>query len=525
MRSIVLAAAFIAVCNFAFAANPVKGYVYDDANGNSRRDGREKGVASVVVSNGRDVVLTDAKGFYQLPLEGDGVVFVVKPSGYAVPTDADNLPRFYYFHRPEGSPPGMKHPGFAPTGPLPSSVDFALRKSPEPDDFSFFLFGDPQPYSLRELDCFRRGIVEYAAQRKGPAFGISLGDICGDDPGLHKPYAEVMRQMGLPWYNVVGNHDRNYDAPDDYHSNESFSALFGPTDYAFRYGRAHFIVLDDIIAKKRVPGERDYSAGLRDDQLDFVENYLKLVGKDELIFMAMHIPLARVERAFDQKALARLFGMLREYTNVVALTAHTHTQNQLLYGEKEGWLGKKPFYEYNVGTTNGDWYSGELDGRGVPVSTMRDGTPKGYAVMEVKGNAYSADYFVPGKPDGYDMQIYCPKVISNHKNTSASIYVNVFLGSPEDNVEYRIDGGEWKKMQRVDEPDPTYTWLVMRWDMAEELMPGKRPSNPEASAHLWRAPLNPRLALGEHKVEIRAADIYGRTRTGLTAYRIEKKLP
>lgn len=49
----------------------IAGIVYHDANGNGKRDKRESGIAKVAVSNGRDVVLTDAKGRYELPVGSD----------------------------------------------------------------------------------------------------------------------------------------------------------------------------------------------------------------------------------------------------------------------------------------------------------------------------------------------------------------------------------------------------------------------------------------------------------------------
>ena len=47
------------------------------------------------------------------------------------------LPRFYYIHQPAGSPQSLnlRYRGIDPTGPLPDSVDFALKKADEPQKF------------------------------------------------------------------------------------------------------------------------------------------------------------------------------------------------------------------------------------------------------------------------------------------------------------------------------------------------------------------------------------------------------
>src|SRR5690606_41981288 len=98
------------------------------------------------VSNGKEVVQTDKNGKYQIPVENDNIIFVIKPSGYALPVDADNQPKFYYIHKPNGSP-ALKYPGVTATGALPQSIAFALTLKEEPANFSAFVFGDLQSYT------------------------------------------------------------------------------------------------------------------------------------------------------------------------------------------------------------------------------------------------------------------------------------------------------------------------------------------------------------------------------------------
>lgn len=98
----------------------VRGVVFEDANGNRALDPGEQGIPGVPVSNGQEVVVTDAAGRYELPVRENMCVFVTKPSGYAFPLSEYNTPLFFYLHRPNGSPEAVKeYPGIAPTGPLP----------------------------------------------------------------------------------------------------------------------------------------------------------------------------------------------------------------------------------------------------------------------------------------------------------------------------------------------------------------------------------------------------------------------
>ena len=66
------------------AQEKATGYVFEDSNQNGKKDGREKGIAKVALTNGRDVVLTDAKGKYELLVGEDDIISVIKPAGYKV---------------------------------------------------------------------------------------------------------------------------------------------------------------------------------------------------------------------------------------------------------------------------------------------------------------------------------------------------------------------------------------------------------------------------------------------------------
>lgn len=504
----------------ATAQNVAKGIVYEDLNGNFKKDKKEKGIANVAVSNGTDVVLTNAKGEYQLPVGDDNIFFVIKPTGYKVALDENNLPKSYYLHKPKGAPE-LKYKGAAPTGALPASLDFALTASPEADNFKALIFGDPQPYTLDEIKHFEKGVVQEVAGIKEVAFGLSLGDLVGDNLDLHQAYKETIRKVGLPWYNLTGNHDMNYDVTQDEHANEAFQSHLGPVNYSFNYGKVHFIVLDDIL----YPDPRDgkgYWGGFRKDQLDFVENDLKFVPKENLVVLAFHIPLELEGESFRLEDRQRLFSILKDYPNTLALSAHTHFQQQNLFGAKEGWQGAKPFYEFNVGTTSGDWYSGEKNDQGVPASTMRDGTPKGYVFLNFNGNQYTIDYKVVGKPSDYQIDIYAPNVIPSDRGTAAKVYANFFMGSEKDVVEYRLDNGDWKPMTYTREADPRYVAALYRWDASEKLMPGRRPSNPVKSTHLWSVAFPNTKVEGTHTIEVRAKDMFGRTFTQTKTFRVEK---
>src|SRR4051812_13258295 len=58
------------------------GVVYVDANANATRDASERGVPGVMVSNQRDVVITDSLGRFEIPNGTTGIVSVSVPDGF-----------------------------------------------------------------------------------------------------------------------------------------------------------------------------------------------------------------------------------------------------------------------------------------------------------------------------------------------------------------------------------------------------------------------------------------------------------
>jgi 3',5'-cyclic AMP phosphodiesterase CpdA len=289
MKSLKILTVLLILPILTFAQQTATGYVYEDLNSNLKKDRREKGIPNVAVSNGVEVVQTDSEGKYSLPISDDQLIFVIKPSDYEFHKGEKNLQKFYYNHKPQGSPK-LKYQGVSPTGPLPKSIDFAMLPGTGEEAFSALIFGDPQPYTLDEIEFFKKGIVKEVEEIQDVKFGLSLGDLVGDDLSLFPSYIDAVSKVNLPWFNVMGNHDQNFDVEEDKLTDETFEAYFGPSTYSFNEGKVHFLVLENIL----YPDPRDaqgYWGGFREDQLTFIENDLQFVPKDHLIVIAMHIPI------------------------------------------------------------------------------------------------------------------------------------------------------------------------------------------------------------------------------------------
>jgi hypothetical protein len=493
--------------------------VFHDRDGDGARGTGEPGVARVAVSNGREVVRTDSHGRYRLPVGDDTILFVVKPSGWRTPLSPDQLPRFYYIHKPAGSPPGLRFPGVAPTGPLPASVDFPLAPQPEPERFRVIAFGDTQPRTLQEIDYLSRDAVAELVGTDA-AFGFTLGDLVGDDLSLFEPLNRAIAQIGVPWYPVIGNHDMNYDTPNDALSDESYERVYGPGTYAFEYARAHFLVLDDVIyrgADRDPPSTGNYHGGFTEDQLAFLRAYLAEVPSDHLVVALMHAPFAG-PAPFNFEQGRELLALLSGRPHTLSLSAHTHMQYQLFLGPQEGFSGPGEHLHVNNGAVCGSWWLGAKDEIGIPHATMRDGTPKGWSILEIDGTSFSLGFQAARRPASHQMNIFAPAAVASRDAGATEVLVNVFAGSERSQVEIKLgDTGAWQTMERVQRKDPFFVEQFAR--ETPEMRRGMYPAEP--SLHLWRAFLPAHPAPGTHLLEVRTRDVFGQRFSDRRLIRIE----
>ncbi|HMB69650.1 MAG TPA: calcineurin-like phosphoesterase family protein [bacterium] len=499
-----------------------RGAVFHDRNGDGVRDAGEPGLADVGVSNGREIVHTDEQGRYRIGLDDDDIVFVLKPRGWRTPVDEDRIPRFFYIHKPAGSP-ASEYPGVAPTGPLPKSVDFPLTPQEEPERFEILLFGDPQPRDQKEIDYLAHTVVE-PLLGSDAAFGVTLGDILYDDLSLFGSINRTIALIGIPWYNVLGNHDINFDAEDDARSDETFESVYGPSYYSFDYGPVHFLVLDDVHWKGRVTDSeahvgRNYTGGLGEDQLEFIRRDLEAIPDDQLVVLFMHIPLIA---PWVEPERERLYRMLEKRPLAMSVSAHYHYQEHLWLTEKDGWRGAEPHHHVIAVTTCGSWWRGVPDEQGIPVTTMRDGAPHGWLSMTFDGSEYVMDYHAAREPGNQQMHVWAPESFARRQAHVTELLVNVYNGSERSRVEFRLDGaGDWSPLTQTARPDPYYEEAKGRETESlprEWKLPGAIPS-----PHLWSAHFPRGLEAGQHRLDVRTTDPWGRTFETSRSFRVDDR--
>jgi len=494
------------------SADPLAcGLVFDDRDGDGRRGPDEPALPGVGVSNGRDVVVTDEAGRYQLPVDDDEVIFVIKPRNYLTAVDRWNLPRFYYVHKPAGSPK-LEFPGVAPTGPLPESIDFPLRAHPEPDTFRVIVLGDPQPRDVQEVNYLAQDVVADLVGVEA-AFGVSLGDIVFDDLGVYPPYNAVMSAVGVPWHNVHGNHDMNYDVQSDELADETWERVYGPPTYSFDWGPVHFIAVDDVDYDGDVKRGRYHGEFGR--HLKFIENDLAHVPRETLVVLMMHIP---VVEARDKEAL---FALLADRPHTFSLSAHTHQQTHHFIGTDEGWTGAAPHHHLTHATACGSWWQGATDEFGVPHTMMADGAPNGHSIITFSGHEYSIRFHPAHRPADEQMHIFAPHSVAAAEVAACEVLVNVYAGSERSTVEMQVGADRpWVALERVERPDP-YLVAIKAAEKSDHPPNGRELPKPDKCPHLWAGKLPADLPKGTHVIRIRTTDMFGQSDSARRIIRVE----
>jgi len=516
------------------------GIVFEDLDGTGRHGAADRGIAGVMVSNGRDVVQTDAEGRWQLPVTDGDSVFVIKPPHWGTPLAPGGVPRFSYLHQPRGSAKDIawRHAGVAETGPLPPSIDFPLVRQMQSSRFEVLLFADTQPENGLELGFLRDDIIA-GALGSSAAFGINHGDVVFDDLSLYPRYLQLLGATGIPWHHCPGNHDINPQARDDRSSRETWKRVFGPRHYAFQHAGATFILLDNVHYfgdNPGAPGSGAYCGLMGERQLQFVRNVLAQVPREHLVVLSMHIPLLTYQDPYktadntaDRNSLLELLAA-RPHT--VSFSGHMHlTEHHYLTGEATA-SNRGSHHHQVLAAASGGWWGGPRDGRGIPSADCPDGSPNGFHMLTVDGAHYTTRFVPAAGKTSRQLRavVNCPSArrtstiggdgneilgapMAADELAASELVVNVFDGGPRTRVTYAIGGQRPVRvpMQRKAMCDPFVAHLFARSAATQKPWVQAVPCS-----HVWAAPLPCDLEAGAHRIEVRAVDEFGRERIAQT---------
>lgn len=414
---------------FAGEKTEAEGYAFRKISGKVSSEG--KGIANVSVSDGFSVTRTDAKGNYTLEAHYDArFVFLSLPSGYEIPND-QGIARFYVSLN---------------KGVRQQQADFTLIRAAQDDTkHTFVVWADTQIQNEEDaqklLTIAAPDAQKHISNLKNkPAFGIGCGDLVWDNFDLFKDYRKAVGMTGIPFWQVIGNHDMDYGARTDDDSQQSFEAQFGPSYYSFNKGKVHYVVLDDVFF---IGAGHRYIGYLTETQLKWLEKDLRYVPQGSTVVVALHIPTDTGDKRRNKKKedevggvvvnRKALYDLLKPY-KVQIVSGHTHWN--------EVWE-KDNITEHNLGTVCGAWWSGPVCG---------DGTPNGFGVFEVDGDEISWYYKATGYEKGHQMRLYRPGA---DPEKAQAVIANIWNHDKRWAVEWFEDGKPKGAMEQYTGYDPS----------------------------------------------------------------------
>ncbi len=430
------------------------------------------GIGGVAVSDGLQVVATAADGTFDFVTSSDrGFVHITTPSGYRIPTNRTGTARH--------------HAILDPNRPTQEHVFDLERLDASDEKHALLLMPDPQTETAEEMAWFHAQTVPdvqatLRALGDREVFGIADGDIMSDNLELYPDYERAVASIGVPFFQVVGNHDLDHVGTDA-GSTMTFQGHFGPSRYSFDRGAVHYVVLDDVFWHGQ-----GYIGYLTDDALTWLRNDLALVEGGRTVIVATHIPaLGSIHVRSGEaspplgSAIAnreQLYRLLEPYAAHI-LTGHTH-ENEHVF--------EHGTHEHVSGTVCGAWWSGPI---------CWDGTPSGYSVYEIAGEEVTWRYKPTGKDFDHQLRVY-PR--GSDPEAPDEIVANVWDWDPEWSVVLYEDGARRGSMARRVGLDP----LSVELHTGEQLPPHQPWVEPRPTGHLFYAPLTP----GAANVTVEATD-------------------
>jgi predicted phosphodiesterase len=437
-----------------------------------------RAVRGARVSDGRTVVRVDTEGRFDfVTTDAQRYLTVSPPAGYALPTSPNGTLQLY-------TP--------LPTAGSELSHQFQLTARPGSDErHSFLVLADPQTENDFEMQRFHAETVpDVLETRKAlgerSVFGVGCGDLLYDHLEMYPEYERAVTRMGIPFAQVAGNHDLNYDARTSEGSTATFQRHFGPPHISFDVGQVHYLVLHDVFWHGA-----GYLGYLPEEQLEWVRQDLALVEPGRTVVAFLHIPVvsSQYERAGE-----RAPGISNSLTNRQALyrlleghrahiiAGHTHESEHRTHGT---------IHEHVTGAVCGAWWSGDI---------CFDGTPNGYGVYDVDGERVTWRYKATGRDANHQMRLYAP---GSDGAAPGDLVANIWDWDPAWTVRWFEDGQPRGLMSRRRGTDP----LSEKLHRGESLPARRTWVEPILTNHLFYAAATP----GAREWRVEARDGTGRS--------------
>ena len=489
-----------------------------------------KPVAGVQVSDGRQIVLTDAKGQYKMKTDkADSVVFITTPSGY-IARKID-----------------MVRPGFwqlLTEAPRKKEVhDFQLVPQDQSKYSVIFITdthfaNDPSRNDLKRFKSTVMPVIrrEYKeASARGPVYSVNLGDFAHDrywyDFGLNEAEAERFLAMAgypMPVYSVSGNHDNDgaiagLGQQTDFKSAWNYRHTWGPGCYSVNIGGDHWIFMDSVeyindgepdSRHKNINGSRNYVCHFLDKDIEWLKKDLSYVDPSTRVFLCCHVPLfndASKSEVMQPGQAEILDEVFKDFPKVYVFSGHTHKHintstgkytrfKQFIFGATSGSMWQHPVGYQAIGSDSSEQAFNVLD------CSVSEPSPRFVAVngsekmMRVYDMNAVGDFYRNDPQCRIFHELYPERSWYADPAFANMIYVNYWGYAPGQTVEIFEDGKALEVSKSgLDEPLYVITYMTPKLNMESKasksaLKDRKTPHSFVATASSATAPILVRVS-------------------------------
>ncbi|MBM4187038.1 MAG: hypothetical protein FJ206_06965 [Gemmatimonadetes bacterium] len=437
-----------------------------------------RGLAGVALSDGLAVVATDLDGRFELVTEaGRRHLSLSVPAGYQLPRAASGTLRSHRPIRPDTR------------GEMTARFDLEPIEGGD-HRHAFLVLADIQTQDAEDMSRFQReSVPDVVATIAGlggvPTFGVGDGDIMWDRLAMYADYEAAVSRFGVPFVQVVGNHDLDLDAKTDEDSTATFEARFGPRYYSFDRGEVHYLVLDNVFYYGG-----GYLGYLPADQLTWLANDLARVEPGRIVVVFAHIPFVTSFPERQGQAAPSITTQVVNRAAVHALLSRYRTTIVSGHIHENHWAETGTIRERNLGAVCGGWWTGGI---------CYDGSPNGYGVYQVEGESIRWRYHATGQGPDHQIRVYGPGA---DPTAPDEIVANVWAYEPGWQVVWYQGGDRRGAMGRRVGVDP-----LARVQLAGDALPVRRPFvNPVRTGHLFYAP----ATTSGGSIRVEATDPWGR---------------
>ena len=208
----------------------VTGVVFEDRNGNGKRDAGEKGIRGAHVTDGERIKVSPLGGAYEFEfkVEEYRFVYITLPRGYKAAGP--------WYHLIKQDDTATEY-----------QFDFALQADRASLDrnFSFMVGADSQFSSAAQGRLLTENMAQITRSTGRPRFFFNCGDLTMTGwLSEWNWYVKAMRELTIPSYQVYGGHGGNYGRYTRLKtaSVHHFNQFVGPGYSAWNYGGRHFII-------------------------------------------------------------------------------------------------------------------------------------------------------------------------------------------------------------------------------------------------------------------------------------------